>query len=88
MVKNIISILFISLFLNSCGQNDVWTGYVYPDPSNLANYRYVGSFDSLQACRSQCLYAIDVNNYRNGDYECGLNCKNKNGLNVCEKTSR
>jgi len=31
MVKNIISILFISLFLNSCGQNDVWTGYVYPD---------------------------------------------------------
>ena len=64
-MKNIFLIFFLGLFLNNCGQNDVWTGYVYPDPSNLANYKYVGSFDSLEACRSQCRYAIDVNNYQN-----------------------
>ena len=87
-MKKILTILFLSLFLNSCGQNEVWTGYVYPDINNLANYKYVGSFDSLEACRSQCRYAIDVNNFQNADYECGLNCKNKDGMNVCEKTSR
>ena len=54
----------------------------------LVIYKYVGSFDSLEACRSQCRYAIQVNNFQNADYECGLNCKNKDGMNVCEKTSR
>ena len=27
-------------------------------------------------------------NLKNANYECVLNCKNKDGMNVCEKTSR
>lgn len=88
MIKKFSFFIVLIFILNGCGKNDVWTGYVYPSVNDLANYRYVGSFSSLEDCRTQCQYLIRENNYRNGDYECGLNCKNKDGINVCEKTSR
>ena len=31
---------------------------------------------------------IGSNNWQNADYECGLNCKYKDGMNICKKTEK
>lgn len=69
---------------------DVWSGYFYPDQNNLSNWVEGGNFDSLESCRNWAvnygyLKSIPVSDY---DYECGLNCKYKDGFNVCEKTEQ
>jgi len=86
-LKKFIYFIILIMTLNSCGNSDTWTGYVYPDASNLLNSKYIGSFSSLEDCRASCLDTIRSNNYQNADYECGLNCKVKDGINICEKTS-
>ncbi len=61
-----------------------WQGFVYPDRSNLTRSVYVGTFKTLEDCRAAALAALGQN--RQGDYECGLNCKIRNGINVCSRT--
>jgi hypothetical protein len=63
-----------------------WDGFVYPDRSNLTRSTYVGKFKTLEDCRAGALAALGTN--RQGDYECGLNCKPRNGVNVCSRTER
>ena len=87
-MKKIALLFFLGFLTYSCGQNETWTGYVYPNANNLFNSNYMGAFSSLEECRSSCRDEISRNGYSNADYECGLNCKLKNGRNVCEKTSR
>lgn len=74
----------------ACG-GDEWRGFVYPSASNLADHREIGSFTSLEACRASARrYLADINAAEEGDYECGLNCKEDTNLriNVCEETLR
>ena len=64
---------------------DQWTGIIYPDKSNLSNFKNIGEFKSLEQCRNEAisvLYKIVAEH--KGDFECGLNCK---GV-VCEETSK
>lgn len=63
-----------------------WQGFVYPDRSNLTRSVYVGKFKTLEDCRAAALAALGLN--RQGDYECGLNCAPRNGINVCSRTER
>jgi hypothetical protein len=70
---------------------EVWTGYFYPDATNLSNHIETGVFDTLEQCRDQTVSYADSMNipYGQYDYECGLNCSpraNMGGLNVCEET--
>ena len=64
---------------------DSWTGIVYPDRSNLSNFKNIGEFQSLDECRNEAVYFLRrISAQYSGDFECGLNCK---GL-TCEETSR
>ncbi len=84
-----------ALALSGCDQRD-WRGWVYPNKADLTRDIPLGSFESLDQCRTSAqmvLYwksSTDENGDEiEGDYECGLNCKlepGEGGLNVCEKT--
>lgn len=64
---------------------DSWTGIVYPDKSNLSNFKNIGEFKSLDECRNEAIYFLRrISAQSSGDFECGLNCK---GL-TCEETRR
>lgn len=71
-----------------------WSGWVYPDRSNLLVDEYLGLFPSLDACRARALQrlaALEQQSGRIGDYECGSNCRlseTGSGLNICDQTSR
>lgn len=74
--------------LAGCGER--WDAYVYPDKGNLATHQFAGQHGSLEACR---LAAADLISGLPGggpraDYECGLNCRERSGMQVCEKTER
>jgi|TARA_B110000908_G_C10007584_1_gene337026 hypothetical protein len=94
-MKNIVitTLMLFSLSivtLISCSNTDTWTGWVYPDESNLFDSRMIGNFSSLEGCRISAQSEIKSNNWINADYECGLNCKYNEeiGVNVCKETSR
>ena len=79
---------FIILFLNSCGQDIIWMGYLYPDATDLKNRQYIGSFKSLPLCREQATIEVRAYITHSGSsaiYECGLNCKEAKGVRICEK---
>jgi hypothetical protein len=64
-----------------------WEGVVYPDRSDLTRSVSVGKFQTLDDCRAAALAALGSN--RQGDYECGLNCKPRGGgISVCSRTER
>ena len=60
-----------------------WEAFVYPR-SDRGRMVYVGTFKTLRECRAAALGAL--RQHRQGDYECGLNCKIRNGINVCSRT--
>jgi hypothetical protein len=62
-----------------------WEAFVYPR-SDRGRAVYVGKFKTLADCRAAALR--ELRQHRPGDYECGLNCKIRNGLNVCSRTER
>jgi len=80
-----------SLILSGC-LKDEWEGFVYPNKNNLSEHINIGSYDSLEECRTSAINALNrISSVHDGDYECGLNCKSKNGLEgikICEETSR
>lgn len=61
-----------------------WTGFVYPDQTNMRDYIEIGNFISLEECRDKSLDRL-IDNYQ-GTYECGLNCEfnPQMQINVCE----
>ena len=86
-MKRIILIQVLLLFL--CGCVDNWQATVYPDKSDLKNYKHLGKFSSLEECRSACLrYLKDIHSLNKGDYECGKNCKYNSAYDmyICEET--
>ena len=75
-------IMFLGTF---CACSERWEGFVYPNKDDLTKYRYMGEFDSLEACRNACLSELGRTNAYNGDYECGKNCKPNST--ICEETA-
>ena len=69
-----------------------WEGFVYPDRDDLTIHRNIGIFASLKSCRVAARDILSIiSSSELGDYECGLNCEYRNGLEgikVCEKTER
>jgi len=78
--------------LSALLKKDTYTGFYYPDASNLFNdIQSDNSFDSLDACRNwvneqKSIYNPGNTNY--DDYECGKNCDLQNGQKpyICEET--
>lgn len=66
-----------------------WDGYVYPDRSDLTRHIYIGRFKTLEECRAAAFRTIAARSHvSRADYECGLNCKSRDGFNVCSRTER
>ena len=66
-------------------QGGKWEAFVYPR-SDRGRAVYLGNFKTLAECRAAALG--ELRKHREGDYECGLNCKVRNGLNVFSRTER
>jgi hypothetical protein len=67
---------------------NTWQGFYYPDGclSCASKYIYSPIFETKEQCFN---WANSLKTSRNNTedlFECGLNCKNKNGSNVCEET--
>ena len=80
----------LSFLLAGCG-GDIWDGYVYPNKNDLSSHVAIGQFHTLEACRASAVGTLSLATHGNpsrGDYECGLNCKPKDGFNVCEETTQ
>ena len=79
-----------------CGEyfaGDTWVGHVYPNRSNMLLDELVGTYRTLEACRTASLDRIETRGWTNADYECGLNCRREDSgvlrnINVCEDTLR
>ena len=85
-----LAVLSSALTLIGC-TNDTWDCHIYPDRNDLRKFRYVGRFDSLQACRAGALSELErLHRLDAGDYECGKNCKGDPlaGDLVCEETMK
>ena len=76
------------LAVTACSGQE-WTGTVYPDGSNLSRSETLGTFSSLEACRSACVDELErLGASGRGDYECGLNCRPHDHFDVliCDHT--
>ena len=91
-MKKLLGIVVLSLLLSGnvyAGWFGKWSGYVYPDASDLTVHVPAGTqYASLEDCRNACVGIIRTNNWQNADYECGYKCKFKDGINICKETSR
>jgi hypothetical protein len=66
-----------------------WDGYVYLDRSDLTQHIHVGRHKTLEECRIAARRVIfQRSDPSRADYECGLNCKPRGGINVCSRTER
>lgn len=81
-----LAVVLLVAILSGCGSGNRWLGFVYPDKTNLIEYRIVGEFRDL----NDCLSAVNKAAGPNGAYECGLNCKPSevpgSDLYACERT--
>jgi hypothetical protein len=94
-------LLLLLACLLGCRKEHTWSGYAYPNRNDLTQHLEVGAFTSLEDCR-QAAHAVlrrhhestcrgdacDEDPLARGDYECGLDCKPRNGINVCKETLR
>jgi len=88
-IKYFIFIVFLcSQMAYGFSWGDNWRGFIYPNKHDLTVSKFVGQFDSLEACRAKAKSELEsLNATDSGDYECGLNCKkSKYGIEVCKKT--
>jgi hypothetical protein len=88
-LKIAVALAFVPLV---AGCENRWQGFVYPDRTNLTRHVGLGEFRSLEECRTACRNVLSgLGALRDGDYECGLNCRDDPGLpgiRVCKETSR
>jgi len=77
---------------NHPDNNEYWTGYIYPDRSNLTNSKLIGYYDSLESCRGVAQEQLaSINASERGDYECGYKCKplrTGSDMVLCDRTER
>lgn len=74
--------IFLVLSLSACTKKEQWIGFVYPDKSNLRDYKIIGEFSTL----NDCLGSVNVSVASNGSYECAKNCDKSKTPMVCEET--
>jgi len=71
---------------------DEWEGFVYPNRADLTVHRNIGVYDSIEGCRDAAISKLEaLNALIKGDYECGLNCEERDGfgsIKICEETKR
>ncbi len=67
---------------------DTWEGFYYPDGclSCSENYIYSPEFKTKEECFDWADSLKISRKNLNDLFECGLNCKDKGGFNVCEET--
>jgi hypothetical protein len=80
--------LKLALVTSAAGSDVVpeWAGFMHPDRSDRTRALYVGKYKTLAERRAAALGALRP--HRQGDHECGLNCKPRDGIHVCSPTER
>jgi len=81
----------LALVSGAACADDKWEAFVYPNRFDLTSHVNAGEHKSLEACRSAARSTLaQLGAEGVGDYECGLNCKQKAGFEgkVCKKTER
>ncbi|MBI2038079.1 MAG: hypothetical protein HYT15_04100 [Candidatus Magasanikbacteria bacterium] len=87
MKKLLVIIAGLILLGVGCKQEE-WQGFYYPNGclSCMEDYIYSPALSSLEECRN---WGNGIRKERNNNpsdqYECGLNCKAKGVLRVCEE---
>ncbi|MGJ0515371.1 MAG: hypothetical protein ACR65O_06405 [Methylomicrobium sp.] len=81
----------VALGISGC-LKDEWEGFIYPNKDNLSEHITIGSYKSLEECRTSAISALNkISSVSSGDYECELGCELRSdmgGIKVCEKTER
>lgn len=75
--------------LAGCGQNDDWTGFVYPDRNALTVSTEIGKFRTFDQCRAASLRTLKVfGRSEGGAFECGRSCSlsTTTGMSICAET--
>ena len=87
--------VLLSLFFLACGtpNADTWTPTVYPDQNDLTVSQTLRATQSLQECRNLANATLALEDWENGDYECGLNCRKmfpelEDSVLICKETLR
>lgn len=67
---------------------DTWKGFYYPDGCLSCTEKYIFSpeFETKEQCFDWADEIKISRNNPNDLFECGLNCEDKGGFNVCEET--
>ncbi len=82
-------ILGVSMVLLVGCSEEEWRGFVYPNKSDLTQYRVVGVYNSLDQRRSAALAVIVAGGWgAQADNECGLICEPSSLSMICERTAR
>ncbi|MFA6397773.1 MAG: hypothetical protein WDK96_02930 [Candidatus Paceibacterota bacterium] len=74
-------------FLN----NEKWDLFYYPDGCSTCSDKWIikRGFDTLYLCRAEAdLLKSKSDTQETDDYICGLNCKVKDSVSVCEKNQK
>ena len=86
-----LALVVLALMLGFVGcRRERWSGWAYPDKTDLTASVVVGDFETLNACRVASTERLRMlNSLETGDYECGLNCRPSetgSGLYICAET--
>jgi hypothetical protein len=85
-------VILAILGLASCkSEPDRWDGFFYPERRDLSKWGRGGPFSDLSTCRAWAeveRFRAERAGFTDTDYECGKNCKPRDGMNVCEETLR
>lgn len=67
-----------------------WTGWVYPEASDLSRSVQLGEFKTFEQCQQVAIDGLRSLHAYDGDYECGRRCKFNPtyGMNVCKETRK
>lgn len=84
----IVVIAIIYFGYNFIFKKDTYKGFYYPDGCLVCEDKYIFSpvLNSVEDCIKWAEGLKSNSNNLNDKWECGKNCKLKNGFNVCEET--
>lgn len=89
--NNFLAIIFVVALLATVYfvKQEKWEGFYYPNGclSCEEDYIYSPPFKSLENCLAWADNLQALSGNPTDDFECGKNCKNKNGLKICEVTT-
>lgn len=88
-IITLIVIIAIAYFgYNSIFKKDTYKGFYYPNGCLICEDKYIFSpvLNSAEDCIKWAKGLKFNSNNPNDTWECGKNCKQKNGFNICEET--